>query len=136
MFKTEFKDENFNYKGSHVLADFIGINGDEYEIGNFVFDLMIKAIEKTTMKIVHKHLEILNKDTPPGFTSVLLLDSSHFASHCYSELELLSLDIFTCSSDNNTTNVMEVMEFVRDELLKKFPDCKCTYIHEHKRFRY
>ena len=135
MIETEL--DNFNYKGSHVLADFIGIHGDEYEIGNFVFDLMIRAIEKTTMKIVHKHLEILNKDTPPGFTSgLLLLYSSHFTSHCYSELQLLSLDIFTCSSDNNKTNVLEVMEFVRDELLKKFPSSKCTYIHEHKRFRY
>jgi S-adenosylmethionine decarboxylase len=121
-----------NHKGSHVLCDFIDFKGNEYVLGNFLFDLMIKAINRTTMTIVHKHLEILNKNTPAGFTSVLLLDSSHFTSHCYSELGLLSLDIFTCGP----TNVLEVMEYVRDELIKKFPEIKCTYLKLHKRFRY
>lgn len=123
-------------KGSHVLADFIDIKGNEYILGNFVFDLMVKAINRTSMKIVHKHLEILNENTPSGFTSVLLLDSSHFTAHCYSELGLLSLDIFTCSSDTNTTDVLEVMEYVKNKLIDKYPYCTCTYLKLHKRFRY
>ena len=130
-------DENYiKHKGSHVLCDFIGIKADEYVLGKFVFDLMIRAINRTTMKIVHQHLKILNQDTPAGFTSVLLLDSSHFTSHCYSELGILSLDIFTCSGDTETTNVLEVMEYVKNKLIKKYPDCTCTYLKLHKRFRY
>lgn len=130
-------DKDFNYKGSHVLADFTGIYGNEYDIGKFVFELMIKAIERTTMKIVHKHLEILNKDTPPGFTSgILLLDSSHFTAHSYTGLQILALDLFTCSGEETSTDVMEIMQFVKDELLKEFPDSKCTYMHNHKRFRF
>ena len=89
------------------------------------------------MKIVHKHLEILNKDTPPGFTSgILMLDSSHFTSHSYTDLGIIAMDIFTCSNAIHTTNVLEVMEYVKDELLKEFPEIKCTYLQNHKRFRY
>lgn len=128
----ETKKDDFNYKGSHVLADFTGIFGDEYEIGKYVFEIMISAIERTTMKIVHKHLEILNKDTPPGFTAFLCLDSSHFSSHSYTEEGLLSSDIYTCGP----TDPFEVMKYFKQELNKKFPDMKCTYMEDHKRFRY
>ena len=129
----ENEENKFNYKGSHVLADFTGIYGDEYEIGEKVFKLMIKVIDsKTCMKIVHKHLEILNEDTPPGFTSMLLLDSSHFSAHSYTEEGLLSCDIYTCG----ITNPVEVMEYFQEELLKEFSDMKCTYMNNHKRFQH
>lgn len=123
---------DINYKGTHVLADFTGIQGDEYKIGKFVFELIIKAIERTSMKIIHKHLEILNVDTPPGFTSVLLLDSSHISSHGYTDVGLVAFDCFTCGQ----TNTMEIMEFIKEELLKEFPETKCTYIQNHHRFHY
>lgn len=124
--------DDFNYKGQHVLADFKGIYGDENKIGTVVFELMIRAIKRTSMKIVHKHLEILNKDTPPGFTSFLLLDSSHFSVHSYTEEGLMSSDIYTCGP----TDTFEVMEYFKNELAKEFPDMKCTYMENHKRFRY
>jgi hypothetical protein len=31
-----------NYKGTHVLADFTGFYGDEYILGDYIFNLMIK----------------------------------------------------------------------------------------------
>lgn len=124
--------DEFNYKGQHVLADFKGIHGNEYTIGKFVYDLMIRSIERTSMKIVHKHLEILNKDTPPGFTSFLLLDSSHFAVHAYTEEGLISSDIYTCGP----TDTFEVMEYFKNELAKEFPTMECTYMQNHKRFQY
>lgn len=128
----EMKEHISNSKGQHCLADFTGIYGDENKIGNFVFDLMIKSIERTTMKIVHKKLQILNLDTPPGFTSFLLLDSSHFSSHSYVNEGLLSCDIYTCGP----TNPLEVMTFFYNELLKEFPEMKCVYMKNHKRFHY
>lgn len=123
---------NFDYKGTHVLADFKGIHGDEYEIGKIVFDIMVVAINRTSMKIVHKHLEILNKDTPPGFCCFLLLDASHFSSHSYTVEGLLSSDIYTCGN----TNPLEVMTYFKEELSKRFPTVECTYMHAHKRFQH
>ena len=118
------------HKGNHIFADFINVKGDEKYIGNYIFNLMIKAIEQTDMKIVHKHLKILNINTPPGFTCVLLLDSSHFTSHCYSEEGIMAMDLFTCGS----TDTNEVMNYVIKKLVKKFPEIKCTYLENHKRF--
>jgi S-adenosylmethionine decarboxylase len=117
---------------NHILVDYRNIKGNETEIGNFVFDLMIKVINETTMKIVHKKLVILNDNTPPGFTSVLLLDESHFTTHCYSELGLMMVDIATCGK----TDTLNVIEKFNIKLKEKFPLMEITYLENHKRFIY
>ena len=38
------------HKGNHVFADFTGFKGDEYYLGKYIFELMIKAIERTDIK--------------------------------------------------------------------------------------
>ena len=119
-------------RGNHILVDYTGFKGDEYELGNFVFNIMIDAVEKTEMKIVHKKLVILNSDTPPGFTSILLLDESHFSSHCYSDEGLLALDIFTCGA----TDTQKIIDYVNIKLFEKCKDLKCTYLETHKRFNF
>lgn len=124
--------ENDRNKGNHVFADFINFYGNENLLGDYVYNLMIEAIERTPMKIMHKHLEILNKDTPPGFSAFLCLDSSHISAHSYTDIGLLAIDIFTCGS----TNTMDVMNYIKDNLSNKFPLIKCTYIDNHKRFNY
>lgn len=121
-----------NTRGNHIFADYINFYGNEKELGNTVFDLMVKSINKTSMKIVHKKLCILNENTPPGFTAILLLDASHFSSHCYSEDGILALDLFTCGE----TDTLEVLKYFDQELKKKYPDIKRTYLQEHKRFHY
>ena len=48
---------------------------------------------------VHRHLSVLgDAGTPPGFTSVVLLDESHVTAHSYSERGLLAIDCFTCGA--------------------------------------
>ena len=97
----DFKD----FKGTHIFADYKGLFGNEYEIGEFIFQLMQDSIlNASTMKIVHKNLVILNKDTqgvetPPGFTEILALlqlDSSHmtctsFTSNPFPFLQCISV---------------------------------------------
>jgi S-adenosylmethionine decarboxylase len=120
------------YKGTHVLCDFINFFGDEYVLGEKIFSIMIEGVNTTNMKIVHQKLSILNENTPAGFTGVLLLDESHFTCHSYTSSGLLALDLFTCG--NTDTN--SVMEYVKNRLLKEFPDIKCTYLKGHNRFNY
>lgn len=104
----------------HVFIDINNIYGDEYRLGKFIYELMIKTIlEKTCLKIVHQQLVILNVETPPGFTSVLLLDSSHFTSHCYSRKGTLSCDLFTCGTDLSV--LKEAIEYFTDEIKKDYP---------------
>lgn len=129
-----FENKSLNHRGSHAMIDICNFYGDEVKLGNFVFELMIKAIERTTMKIVHKHLEILNKDTPPGFSAILSLDSSHISAHSYTteDIGLIAFDCFTCG----TTNPLEVLKYIYNELKNEFPEIECTYEFNHKRFQY
>jgi hypothetical protein len=137
------------YKGTHIFADYRGLTGDEHEIGTFVYNLMQESIQNaSTMKIVHKNLVILNKDTqgydtPPGFTSILALlqlDSSHmtctsFTSHSYTEekeMGLLCVDCFTCLSKDTP----KVMEYFEEKLKEKYPNVERVSIETHKRFKY
>lgn len=104
----------------HVFIDIKDIYDDEYRLGKFIYELMIKTIlEKTCLKIVHQKLVILNVATPPGFTSVLLLDSSHFTSHCYSRKGTLSCDLFTCGTDLQV--LKEAMTYFMDEIKDEYP---------------
>lgn len=119
-----------NYKGTHILCDFINFVGNEYELGLKVFNIMIESINNTNMKIVHQKLCILNEDTPPGFTGVLLLDESHFTCHCYTNTGLLAFDLFTCGN----TDTRNVMEYVKNKLKQEFPNLECTYLKTHNRF--
>lgn len=146
--KTISNDDK-KYKGTHIFADYKGLIGDEVEIGNFVFELMQDAIKNaSSMKIVHKNLVILNKDTqgfetPPGFTSLLALlqlDSSHmtlnhFSTHSYTEeaeMGLFCIDVFTCCSDDT----LKIITYFEEKIKEKYPDVKRVNIETHKRFKY
>lgn len=117
----------------HIFLDYQDIYDDEYSLGKFIFHLMVSTIlEKTCMRIVHQHLCILNEDTPPGFTSVLLLDSSHFTSHCYSKKGTLSCDLFTCNTDLSVLE--DAIKYFTDQIQKKYK--KATVINYKINFRH
>lgn len=116
--------------GNHVLIDFINCVGHEELLGDFIFKLMIESIENTNMKIVHRKLQILNKDTPAGFTAVLLLDESHFTAHAYTDLGLLAIDIFTCGE----TEINDVVNYFYLKLKKFVPDIEIKFRETVPRF--
>jgi S-adenosylmethionine/arginine decarboxylase-like enzyme len=128
------------HRGNHVFADFIWDvkkdNMDDTILAETIFKIMRDCIKKTKMKIVHEKLVILgvdeNDDTPPGMTSIFLLNESHASSHSYSQLGLLSLDIYTCGE----TDPLPVMNDIVKEITKHFPTLTCTYKKKHKRFHY
>ena len=125
------------YKGTHIFVDFDNFkhdNGTEY-MGNQIYKIMSTAIEtQSNMKIVHKHLEILkDPETADGFTSVLLLDESHFTAHAYTdEHKLLALDLFTCGK----TDTAIIMDYVINEIKLVFPNIKLNNFVVNKRFKY
>lgn len=90
------------YLGKHYMLDIkFMTNKPNKVLGILVFQSMLKVIaEYSTLKVVHSHLEILEKDTPLGFTSILLLDSSHMSAHCYYELGKISFDIYSCGNND------------------------------------
>ena len=137
------------YKGTHIFADYKGLIGDEKEIGDFVYKLMVESIvNASSMKIVHKNLVILNEETqgiytPPGFTAILALlqlDSSHmtvtsFTSHSYTEkadMGLMCIDIFTCNSDDT----YKIIEYFESKIKEKYSSVERIHIEMHQRFKY
>ncbi len=126
------------FHGRHIFADFIWNPKKDIiqtnDLANKVFDVMEKSLLQTTMTIVHKKLCILGEDgkSPPGFTSIILIDESHISSHCYSDKGWLALDVFTCS----TTDPVPIMKYIIDVLEREFPTMKCTFMKKNPRFHY
>lgn len=51
-------------------------------------------------------------NSPPGFTAVVVLDESHCSAHCYADLGMIALDVFTCG----TTDPNDVLASIREEI--------------------
>mmetsp|Transcript_24416 Transcript_24416/g.30445 ORF Transcript_24416/g.30445 Transcript_24416/m.30445 type:complete len:216 (+) Transcript_24416:100-747(+) len=104
--------------GKHVMLDYTGFFVDAEEGGEFVMCLMREAVEVSGAREVHHKLVPLGLqgESPPGFTSVVLIDESHVTAHCYSDRGLLAIDAFTCGDH--------------------CPDLVATYIHEKLVERY
>jgi S-adenosylmethionine decarboxylase len=120
-----------NHKGTHVFIDVINFyDNDLLQCCKFIFDLMKRGIGLTNMKIMHKRMVMLDKDTEEGFTSVLLLDESHITAHSYTKKGLLAIDIFTCGKSNPN----KIGRFILKELKKKYPQIECVNYQIHNRF--
>jgi len=124
------------HHGNHVFSDLIwnvkeNINNVVFSYA--IFDIMKKSLKNTTMKNVHEKLVVFDgSDSPPGFTSVILIDESHITSHCYSDRGMLAIDIFTCGE----TQVDPIMDYIVTEVKKIYPSLECIYQKTHKRFHY
>tara|TARA_B100000214_G_C23686052_1_gene498599 strand:- start:117 stop:503 length:387 start_codon:yes stop_codon:yes gene_type:complete len=87
--------------GSHILMDFRKYNPSIENDGFEVLKIMKAAVQKSGVREVHSHLEEFDgKLSPVGFASVVLIDESHITAHCYSEREILAIDVFTCGPNS------------------------------------
>jgi len=124
----------------HVIAfDFsYATSSSNKAVAEAIFILMRRAIEeKSKIQIVHKQLVLLpveGSNSPLGFTSVLLLDESHFTCHCYApiatERGLMSVDIFTCGQ----TELMPIIRFLQDGISHILNNVVVHRITESARF--
>ena len=122
------------YHGKHSTIDiqkfFCNIPDDAY----IVFNLMKKSLQQFAVKIVHEQLIFLGEDgsSPPGFTSVLLIDESHMTAHCYSENGWLAIDLFTCGRHD----AFQITKNFLAELLLHFPSITIVDSQNLYRFPY
>ena len=127
-----------NYHGYHVFGDFIwdvsAEKVDDTLLANNIFEIMEKSVRQTSMTIVHKKLVILGQtpESPPGFTSIILIDESHVSAHCYADRGLLALDVFTCGK----TDPKPIMNNIEKEIKLLYPTFRCIYNKEHERFHF
>lgn len=89
-----------HHRGHHVLLDYVvEAMPNPPELSAWIMGVLEEAILGQRINIVHKHCEVFDGSvSPPGFAAVLLLDESHCSAHCYSELGMLAIDVFSCGT--------------------------------------
>lgn len=93
--------------GSHVMLDLTGFFVDATEGAALVLTVVRAAVARSRAREMHAKSVVLGNDglSPPGFTSVVLIDESHVTAHCYSELGWLAIDCFTCGANSKMPQV-------------------------------
>ncbi len=125
---------NMNTNGSrgvHIFLDYINYNPPTQEDGKWMLKILRNCIKKAGVKEVHAHVvEFDGANSPPGFAAVVLVDESHVTAHCYSEIGILAIDVFTCGKNDPQVIVDELkiilsksidnLNLVREESVKRF----------------
>lgn len=73
---------------------------------------MARAATRAGATVISQVRYHFGHNSPPGFTAMVLLDESHISAHCYADLGLIALDVFTCGS----TNPRDVLRFMREDV--------------------
>jgi len=73
---------------------------------------MAKGATRAGATVISQVRYHFGHNSPPGFTAMVLLDESHCSAHCYADLGLIALDIFTCGR----TNPNDILEYIREEV--------------------
>jgi len=122
-----------NFHGKHATLDIKNFVVDSKVGGEFVFDLMTKSLELSTCRQVHKKLVLLGLEgeSPPGFTSVVLIDESHITAHCYSDRGWLAIDVFTCGTNSSP---VDMIDFIFQNIQHHYPDIVVVQRKEITRF--
>lgn len=122
-------------KGYHITIDYFGFKckSDSFKnIGEDIRKIIFNGLKEYNINIVHDHIEFFDGSiSPPGFTSIFLIDESHISAHCYSDTSLLAIDIFTCSPNPDITK--SIANFIDKCIINKFPNVK-NIKHELPRF--
>lgn len=122
------------YHGRHSTLDLVGFFPENSkEGGEFIFQIMRDSLKLGTCREVHSKLVILGLqgESPPGFTSVVLIDESHITSHCYSDRGWLAIDVFTCGSNSNP---QQMIQFIYEKIKEKYPSVMSAQSNQIERF--
>ena len=109
---------NFQAHGAHVFLDYTEYVSPKANDGEWILEVLEKAVERSNARNVHSHVEQFDgSHSPVGFAAVVLLDESHVSAHCYSEKGWLALDCFTCGdSDPNA-----LADDIHQQLIEQIP---------------
>jgi S-adenosylmethionine decarboxylase len=100
------------HKGKHLLIDCCHVARELCLDDKRILNVMARAAERAGATVVSQVRYKFGSESPPGFTSVVLLDESHCSAHTYADLGLIAMDIFTCG----TTEPREVLRYIREEV--------------------
>ena len=97
-------------KGRHLLVDCYNVPHDVCLNDQLVLEAMARGATKAGATVISQVRYHFGHNSPPGFTAFVLLDESHCSAHCYADLGILALDVFTCGS----TDPADVLRYIRE----------------------
>jgi S-adenosylmethionine decarboxylase len=80
--------------GSHLLADFYGVEADKLTSSDTIDRLLRRGAEAAGARILHSHFHSFGDAM--GVTGVVLLAESHISIHTWPEYGFAAADIFMC----------------------------------------
>ena len=93
--------------GWHVLAEFYDVNPNLLKTVNPIREIMDNAVKKANLTPIRSHY---HQFEPEGVTGFVLLEESHISVHTWPEYGYLALDVFTCSSEDQTWRAFEALK--------------------------
>ena len=99
-------------KGKHIIIDAMDVPREICLNDKYVLECMANAAERSGATVISQVRYKFGYDSPPGFTSAVLLDESHISCHTYADSGLLAMDIFTCGS----TNPRDIFDILKEDL--------------------
>ena len=100
------------FKGKHLLIDCRNVSREVCLDDQAMLNAMARAAEKAGASVISQIRYHFGHNSPPGFTSMVLLDESHCSAHTYADQGMIAMDIFTCG----TTDPHQVLRYLRNEL--------------------
>lgn len=98
--------ENSNPNGVHYLISFFGCDSEQINSVKFWENLLPESLRETEMTILDRHFY---KFDPQGVTGFLLLSASHISIHSWPEYGYVACDLFSCSGEEETKNVVDYL---------------------------
>lgn len=99
-------------KGKHLLIDCRNVSRELLLNDGLVLDVMARAAQKAGSTVISQMRYKFGYDSPPGFAVLVMLDESHCSAHCYADLGIMAMDVFTCGN----TNPRDVLKYIREEI--------------------
>ncbi|MAV60508.1 MAG: hypothetical protein CND89_04020 [Marine Group II euryarchaeote MED-G38] len=120
-------------RGVHIFLDYVNYTAPEKNDGNWMLEKLREIVKKAGIREVHSHVEEFDgTKSPTGYAAVVLIDESHVTAHCYSDIGLLAIDVFTCGNNdpqlvvNGLKNLfsksIKEIRLVREQQIDRFID--------------
>ena len=100
-------------RGLHVFLDYSNYTSPVKNDGEWMLNKLRDSVKNAGIREVHSHVERFDgTKSPPGYAAVVLIDESHVTAHCYSEIGLLAIDVFTCGDNDPQIIVDDLKDFI------------------------
>ncbi|RJO60975.1 MAG: hypothetical protein C4542_07530 [Dehalococcoidia bacterium] len=94
--------------GRHLIADLVNLDEALCLDAPGWLKAFINASQELGLEIVASNSHIFKPPKQPGLTAFLLLDSSHFSVHSYSDVGIAAVDLFSCRDKDLSQTFMGI----------------------------